>query len=222
MKRAIIIAAILAAGIAHGQMFAQMFGATSTARLPAEYQEVEYLEAAPAGPYVRTGINPSLRTTEMSVRLMPTATSSRMFGCSAYTNGVSGTVYRYRAYETGTAFMGLSIGDAAYNVAPPTIGNVYTVAFSGGVISVNGSSVATYAGPNYTLNREIVLFGEHGENGSYVASACRIYAATIGADRNYVPARRIADNVLGMYDLINNTFWTNDGTGSFTAGPDVD
>ena len=38
---------------------------------------------------------------------------------------------------------------------------------------------------------------------------------------NGVPARRNSDGVLGMYDTVTNTFFTNDGTGSFVAGPDM-
>ena len=34
-----------------------------------------------------------------------------------------------------------------------------------------------------------------------------------------IPARRNSDGVLGMYDLVSNTFFTNQGTGSFIAGP---
>ena len=40
--------------------------------------------------------------------------------------------------------------------------------------------------------------------------------------RNFIPAKRISDNVLGMYDLVSNTFFTNSGTGTFTAGPEID
>ena len=37
-----------------------------------------------------------------------------------------------------------------------------------------------------------------------------------------IPARRNSDNVLGMYDLVTDTFFINGGTGTFTAGPDID
>ena len=40
--------------------------------------------------------------------------------------------------------------------------------------------------------------------------------------RNFVPAKRKSDNVLGLYDLVNNAFYTNAGTGTFTAGHIVD
>ena len=39
--------------------------------------------------------------------------------------------------------------------------------------------------------------------------------------RNFIPARRNSDNVLGMYDTVSGTFFTNDGTGTFVAGPDA-
>ena len=39
--------------------------------------------------------------------------------------------------------------------------------------------------------------------------------------RNFIPARRNSDGVLGMYDTVSNTFFTNSGTGEFIAGPVV-
>ena len=39
--------------------------------------------------------------------------------------------------------------------------------------------------------------------------------------KNLVPAKRIQDGVVGMYDTIDGTFYTNIGTGTFIAGPDV-
>ena len=37
--------------------------------------------------------------------------------------------------------------------------------------------------------------------------------------RHYIPARRSSDNALGVYEVYTNTFLTNAGTGTFTAGP---
>ena len=39
--------------------------------------------------------------------------------------------------------------------------------------------------------------------------------------RNFIPAMRNSDNVVGMYDTISGTFFTNSGTGDFVAGPEV-
>lgn len=49
-----------------------------------------------------------------------------------------------------------------------------------------------------------------------------IYYVKLGSSRNMVPVQRKSDNVVGLYDKVNGVFYTNNGTGSFTAGPLVD
>ena len=39
--------------------------------------------------------------------------------------------------------------------------------------------------------------------------------------RDFVPAKRNSDNEIGMYDTVNNMFYTNAGTGTFIAGPAI-
>ena len=39
---------------------------------------------------------------------------------------------------------------------------------------------------------------------------------------NYVPCYRKTDNVIGVYDTVTGTFYTNDGTGTFGKGNDAD
>lgn len=39
--------------------------------------------------------------------------------------------------------------------------------------------------------------------------------------KDYVPCYRKSDNVIGMYDLVNKEFITNQGTGTFVKGRDV-
>ena len=38
---------------------------------------------------------------------------------------------------------------------------------------------------------------------------------------NGIPARRDSDGVLGIYDTVSNNFFTNAGTGTFIAGPEL-
>lgn len=38
---------------------------------------------------------------------------------------------------------------------------------------------------------------------------------------NFIPAKRNSDGVIGMYDTVSNTFFTNAGTGTFTAGAEI-
>lgn len=39
--------------------------------------------------------------------------------------------------------------------------------------------------------------------------------------RNMIPCIRKSDNVVGMYDTVNNLFYENSGTGNFIAGPEL-
>lgn len=39
--------------------------------------------------------------------------------------------------------------------------------------------------------------------------------------RDFIPCYRKSDNAIGMYDIVNGTFYANLGTGNFTKGPNV-
>lgn len=63
-------------------------------------------------------------------------------------------------------------------------------------------------------------------NGAAGASICncRIYHCYIKDGDTYIynlyPVYRISDSKPGMYDIVNNVFYINQGTGEFTVGPD--
>ena len=39
--------------------------------------------------------------------------------------------------------------------------------------------------------------------------------------RNFIPCYRKSDNVIGMYDLVEEKFYTNQGNGEFLKGRDI-
>lgn len=49
----------------------------------------------------------------------------------------------------------------------------------------------------------------------------KVYNTSADCVRDLVPCYRIADDVVGMYDLVNDVFYTNDWTWTFTKWPDV-
>ena len=91
---------------------------------------------------------------------------------------------------------------------------------------VNSSVIRNISGD--TNNKKFYLFG-----GIYNGNSQKIdkYAVQryysfntynkIGLLQNLIPVRRIADNVVGMYDTVSGQFFTNAGTGEFIAGPVV-
>lgn len=68
----------------------------------------------------------------------------------------------------------------------------------------------------------IFLFAR-GNAGNYERmSNCQIYRSKIWNNgtliRDFVPAKRNSDDVLGMYDIVNDVFYTNAGAGVFIGG----
>lgn len=96
-----------------------------------------------------------------------------------------------------------------------------------GTIWHNGENVAKVDGP-YEARKDYNIFvfcanpGETTANKFY--SKTRIYYSKFCAQdgtllRDLVPCKRISDGVLGMYDVVSDTFFTNKGTGTFLSAP---
>ena len=58
-----------------------------------------------------------------------------------------------------------------------------------------------------------------------VFSSVKLYHAVIsegtGIKANYIPCYRKSDSVIGLYDVVGNSFYPNNGSGSFTKGNNV-
>lgn len=83
-------------------------------------------------------------------------------------------------------------------------------------VSLNATTMSGNA------STRIALFGRNNAGVNERLSKTRMYRAKIWDNgtlvRDFVPALRNADDVIGMYDIVNNVFYTNAGTGVFTGG----
>ena len=74
-----------------------------------------------------------------------------------------------------------------------------------------------------TMPNSNILIGGTYHSGSAVSS--NTYGAKFYRNnsliRDFIPAYRKSDSVRGLYDLVNNVFYTNAGTGTFNIGSDV-
>lgn len=75
------------------------------------------------------------------------------------------------------------------------------------------------------LDFSLVIFGQnensgvqHVANSKYKLWYLKISSATGKPVRDYVPARRLADNAIGLYDRVEKKFYENAGSGAFAAG----
>lgn len=188
--------------------------------LPLGYQAIEYVESS-GTQYIDTGIsgeckviidcqgNDTASASEIVVGSYTSAPS--FFGAYGATNkwGMSGSSYGLLTdvdYTTRATFEIYFRDDAYIKVN----GTTYTCA---GTVPIYTS--ATYA-----------LFRAKGKASSvYYYASAKIYSCKFEQNntlvRNLIPARRNSDNVIGMYDTVTDTFLTNEGTGSFVAGPNI-
>jgi len=94
---------------------------------------------------------------------------------------------------------------------------------NGGTMSVSGSKSGTVTRIGELPDSELILFGRN-YSGAVALSAMKLYSFAIRGqnnNHNLVPCYHKTDNVAGMYDLATSTFLTNNGTGTFIVGPDV-
>ena len=80
------------------------------------------------------------------------------------------------------------------------------------------SSTNTISG---TSNYQITIFGLNNQGTVSEYASGRLYSLKMYDEakgdliRDYIPVRRNSDNKLGLYDIVNDTFSTNAGTGEF-------
>lgn len=93
--------------------------------------------------------------------------------------------------------------------------NVYTA----------GDSSHTFTYQSFSMPYTAFLFATNNKGAAMYPARYTMYYAKVYDNgnliRDLVPARRDSDSVVGMYDLVNDLFYVNSGTGTFVAGPDI-
>lgn len=206
----------------------RMLMAGKKSRIPSAYQEVEYLAYGSGVCYIDTGFKPS-NNTILDVKFDYTPAPDPNNDHEVL--GVRGTL----AYDLELNYDGIFYyqggGRSAYT-SPTyrlTDGGVYEfevnknklIELSTGIVYKEYTNFMQYQGL-YNL----FLFGMS-RSGVFERQwygkiyYCKIWENNGILSRDFVPCYRKSDNVAGMYDLINDVFYVNAGTGTFSVGPNV-
>ena len=183
-------------------------------RLPSEYQEVEYIESTDTQ-YIDTNLLYAAND-RIEVDVAPVAiTQDRVvFGSyisSGYVElGILRSKFRF---------------DISSSATTPITANVrYKVVKDGTTWTVDGNTITT-TGQNKDTTYPMYLFGRCFNGTADKMSSIKVYSykhirnnVTIA---DFIPCYRKSDGKPGMYDLVQERFLTNQGTGTFTVGPDV-
>ena len=190
--------------------------------LPSEYQQVEYIEST-GTQYIDTGViaNSTMKI-DLKCRCLE---SSFVFGSrSSVSSGYSGLTFEESKPVDVRWGNSILVNDDQY-----VVNQDYRVHIENGNSSINNKSSQTSYGNSF-FNGNIYLFAINNNSTSSSINLSqygknRIYYFKIydgnNKIRNFIPCYRNSDNKTGLYDLVNNVFYTNQGTGDFTKGDDV-
>ena len=196
-----------------------------TARLSNEYQEVEYLESTGLQ-YIDTGVG---ITTALSFECewAKTMTGAGLNGSYYFVSSTT-KAFCFGLYADNKLYVG--VGSTTNTATAGSLNTKYkTVGNSTSMTTYeNDVSKVSITGTLAANNLNFYLFAAHrnqgtvetGYYGQYKIYTCKLYENNILV-RNFVPCYRKIDNVPGLYDIINNTFYENQGTGTFLIGSEV-
>ena len=189
-------------------------------RLPSDYQEVDYIESD-GTQYIDTEVIPS-NTVGFKMKIsLPEVTSDLFrFGCKQD----SGNTRFILGSNGGKAYFGFGDSISPSNnwtisVNTPFEANLnYLNCRSASINNLGNVDIGTIS---IDFTYSLIMFGRNNA-GSISSSAQRIYSCQISDDdkviRDFIPCYRTSDNAVGMYDLINQVFYENKGTGTFIKG----
>ena len=120
-------------------------------------------------------------------------------------------------------FVSARLGDEKYLYIIPKAGHIYTVkAYTNNTVVIDGVTYTGFTCGTSTTSTPLYMFAYAGNPGSGIHSGtgniyyCKIYNNGVLV-RDFIPC--ISDtNAIGMYDLVENKFYGNNGTGTFVAG----
>lgn len=188
-------------------------------RLPSAYQEVEYLQSS-GTQYIDTNLLANMSYT-YKLKLDSIVSSGQynyLFGSAVAWQNRMRFVSSY--YSTEIA---LNYGDGSYFVALNNFSSPYNLELRGGTWKINGISQPSIGGSVSPILTDY-LFATSSNN--YPAkSSYKLYEYSVYNGntlvREFIPCYRKSDSVAGLWESVTETFFVNDGTGTFTVGGDV-
>lgn len=197
--------------------------------VPAGYTQLEYIESS-GTQYINTDVSApngfkailDWMFTDFSgdnnKAVLGSEDSAAPWACNwLQKRGGSGYYWSLGAYSVFGSSTAIS-ANTRYSIDMSTIkGDSY--------LKVDGNSIITDTNSNDRSSNALYIFANNNAGTVGNLSPARLYSCKIIKDdetvRNYIPAKRNSDGVVGLYDLVSKLFFTNAGTGTFTAGSEI-
>lgn len=211
----------------------KIYGDSVQGKLPSEYQQVEYIENTGIQS-IDTGVIPNNNTgVDITYQALNISSSQYILGVRDDTINfaVNGSLSRtdWDVRFDGVAIYSdinrttdkirtqISMLDKKWTITNITTGESKT-------INIGDRTITTTIPMHLFAYNKTIEYAYSVIHTSLRVFACKIYDGEILV-RDFIPCYRKSDNEIGMYDLVNNAFHTNIGTGTFLKGnnaPSVD
>ena len=194
--------------------------------LPREYQKVEYIEST-GTQYIDTGYIANINTKVIAdiqvTQLLEKNTA--MFGSRirpsvqafCFGEGSNGTVF-FANFDTVLANNIKIVNDDT---------NRHTHTLSKDGYYIDNILSKTFINPTEITEQltSYIFYFNSVDTTTLVPVKAKLYSCKIYDNnilvRDFIPCYRKADNEIGLYDTVNNQFYTNQGTGTFLKGENV-
>ena len=196
-------------------------GGNSIQKLPEEYQQVEYIESS-GTQYINTGVVANQNTSAYVDFQYLKKESTFIFGSRKSTTEQAYTLSSGNSNTNIVSAYGTSSNVILSNMNL----NRHTFTKNKYVCTLDDTTLnAGTASMVFTTPGPLYLFACYQTTGPYLYSTSRIFEFKLWQSdrlvRDMVPCYRKEDNVAGFYDLVEGTFYTNKGSGSFSVGINI-
>lgn len=187
----------------------------SDGRIPAAYQEVEYLQSDGAA-YIDLGYAIKAND-EIFLDVMPlvSGVDKAFFGAYQQSGQACECSQLANAYRLNVSDNSIPLNVNTTTSFHRTTNGYWNAETEGGTSYFDKAQQTT------DMTTNAVLFGRRYNNVDKVGT-CRIYRFSITGVMNLIPCYRKSDSVSGMYDILNDVFYTKSGgSGTLTVGPNI-
>lgn len=192
--------------------------------LPSEYQRVEYISKTnSSGAYINTGYVPELNTDVYVKASIDGKRDQKFFG--GFGTG-SGNGAGFALAQVGDNWrVTIGVGWTAIGTAVVDAPTDFVIELRAAKFFVWIDNQMLFLATDKELYYPLYIFATNYNNSVSSGFGGNIYRVTVRRGetvlRDYIPCYRKADGVIGMYEIMTETFLTNAGSGSFGKGADV-
>lgn len=189
--------------------------------LPKGYIEVDYIESN-GSQYIDTGINADDKLRVILDMQLTEGGTLNQTNIGAIYKGTGNVYSRYHSMISNNKFViynktsNKQLGDSDYER------HIFDFDALNHIYSVDNNSIE-YDFGEFDTTLSYYLFARHSNQSSLqYLSYMKIYSCKMYYDgilvRNFIPCIKISNNKIGMYDLVNDIFYGNEGTNEFIYG----